>query len=70
MNRSYAAVVWAGKTVVVNEQAAGAVNDRVRVMTFRAVTWARAWQSHLDRRQYDGVEFSPTRMAPRAHRAI
>lgn len=80
MNRSYAAVVWGGKTVVVNEQSAGPVNDRVRVMTFdalnswfanrftevvgsdgkiRPVTWAKAWQSHPDRRQYDGVEFFP-----------
>lgn len=25
----------------------------------RPVTWARAWHSHPDRRQYDGVEFFP-----------
>src|SRR3954466_11927687 len=25
----------------------------------RAVTWARAWHSHPDRRSYDGVEFYP-----------
>ena len=25
----------------------------------RPVTWAKAWHSHRDRRQYDGVEFFP-----------
>lgn len=80
INRSYAVVVWGGQTVVINEQATGPVNDRVRVMTFesmnqwfantvtevegsdgkrRPVTWAKAWQSHPDRRQYDGFEFFP-----------
>jgi len=80
INRSYALTVWGGKTVVVNEQPAGPVNDRVRVMSFesmntwfanritevvgadgkiKSVTWARAWLTHHDRREYDGVEFFP-----------
>ncbi|UPK25938.1 primase-helicase family protein [Bradyrhizobium sp. 195] len=36
INRSYAVAIWGGKTVVVNEQAAGPVNDRVRVMSFES----------------------------------
>jgi hypothetical protein len=80
INRSYALAIWGGKVVVVNEQPAGPVNDRVRVMSVesmnswfanrfteivgsdgrvRPVTWAKAWHSHRDRRQYDGVEFFP-----------
>lgn len=80
INRSYALTIWGGKAVVVNEQPAGPVNDRVRVMSFesmnswfanryteivgsdgkvRPVTWAKAWHSHRDRRQYDGIEFFP-----------
>jgi hypothetical protein len=31
INRSYALTIWGGKAVVVNEQPAGPVNDRVRV---------------------------------------
>lgn len=36
INRSYAVAIWGGKTVVVNEQAGGPVNDRVRVMSFES----------------------------------
>lgn len=36
INRNYAVAIWGGKTVVVNEQAAGPVNDRVRVMSFES----------------------------------
>ncbi|MEY9607012.1 hypothetical protein ABIF74_011765 [Bradyrhizobium japonicum] len=80
INLSYALAIWGGKAVVINEQPAGPVNDRVRVMSVesmnswfanrfteivgsdgkvRPVTWAKAWHSHRDRRQYDGVEFFP-----------
>lgn len=80
MNQSYALAIWGGKAMVVKEQPAGPVNDRVQVMSFesmnswfgnrfteiagsdgkmRAVTWAKAWHSHPDRRSYDGVEFFP-----------
>ena len=80
INRSYALAIWGGKAVVVNEQPAGPINDRVRVMSVesmnswfanryteivgsdgkvRPVTWAKAWHSHRDRRQYAGVEFFP-----------
>jgi hypothetical protein len=37
MNRSYALVVWGGKTVVVNEQPSAPINDRVRVMSFESM---------------------------------
>jgi len=37
MNRSYALVVWGGKTVVVNEQPLAPINDRVRVMSFESM---------------------------------
>jgi hypothetical protein len=80
MNENYAVAIWGGKAVVINEQPAGPINDRVRVMAFesmnqwfankpteivgsdgqvKTVTWAKAWQTHRDRRQYNGVEFFP-----------
>jgi hypothetical protein len=37
LNRSYALAIWGGKAVVVNEQPAGPVNDRVRVMSFESM---------------------------------
>lgn len=38
INQSYALAVWGGKTVVVNEQPTGPVNDRVRVMSFESMS--------------------------------
>ena len=40
INRSYALAIWGGKAVVVNEQPAGPVNDRVRVMS---VEFMNSW---------------------------
>ena len=37
INDSYALAIWGGKAVVVNEQPAGPVNDRVRVMSLDAL---------------------------------
>lgn len=37
INRSYALAIWGGKAVVVNEQPAGPINDRVRVMSFESM---------------------------------
>lgn len=37
INRSYALAIWGGKAVVVNEQPAGPINDRIRVMSFESM---------------------------------
>lgn len=37
VNESYALAIWGGKAVVVNEQPAGPVNDRVRVLSLEAL---------------------------------
>ncbi|KWV54325.1 hypothetical protein AS156_00940 [Bradyrhizobium macuxiense] len=38
LNRSFALVIWGGKAVVVNEQPHGPVNDRVRLLSFDAMS--------------------------------
>ena len=51
INRSYALVRLGGKAVVVNEQPAGPVNDRVRVMSFESMnSWfANRYTEIVDR---------------------